>query len=434
MKVFQPPMTQRALRDVVAEYEAKSEGLETALATFKQAATDLESASNIGGEYGGQIWGRGGNPNPWESTCRAVLLKAAWKHVYKGMHINKLATAKERKQFEVSLENPPELTLDNISATFGDYVLEPRFAMLKGLAEVFSDLDPAYKSHSKVKIGVEGLPKRIILSSVGSWGSWGYERLRDLLNALNTYEGRPHVTHAELEEFLNDADENGAGYYHGIELRRFNNGNGHLIFSPDALRDINKALAEFYGDVLPDGRERNAPKQPGTAVAKDLQFYPTPPAVADSLVSGLGSIDGYMILEPSCGQGALLEAIRRKAAQDRANVRAMGIEYNPEHAQTTRDKGFSVLTANFLDCAPKPDFDLVIMNPPFFGKHYQKHIEHARRFLKPGGMVRAIMPVTAFTDHGFVSDRWQWHDLPIASFRTSGTNINTGWADFGPAN
>lgn len=82
-------------------------------------------------------------------------------------------------------------------------------------------------------------------------------------------------------------------------------------------------------------------------------------------------------------------------------------------------------------------FDHVLMNPPFYGKHYQQHVQHARKFLNPTGVLHAILPVTALTDHGYVEQgRWgrdRWTDLPVGSFSESGTNINTGIAVFFPA-
>jgi hypothetical protein len=56
-----------------------------------------------------------------------------------------------------------------------------------------------------------------------------------------------------------------------ITVKFFRNGNAHVIFGRDALTDINRALAEFYGDVLPDVDPVNPAKAPSTAVAKDLQ-------------------------------------------------------------------------------------------------------------------------------------------------------------------
>lgn len=82
-----------------------------------------------------------------------------------------------------------------------------------------------------------------------------------------------------------------------------------------------------------------------------------------------------------------------------------------------------LLTANFLETEPTGDFDQVVMNPPFYGRHYAKHVEHALRFLRPGGRLTAVLPATARYDHGLLAGRWE--DLPVASFAESGTNINT---------
>jgi hypothetical protein len=73
------------------------------------------------------------------------------------------------------------------------------------------------------------------------------------------------------------------------------------------------------------------------------------------------------------------------------------------------------------------------MNPPFYGRHYAKHVRHAFKFLKPGGTLKAILPATARYDHGELDDmipksRWgdsAWRDLPVGSFSESGTNVNT---------
>lgn len=82
-----------------------------------------------------------------------------------------------------------------------------------------------------------------------------------------------------------------------------------------------------------------------------------------------------------------------------------------------------MLTANFLETVPTGDFDYVVMNPPFYGQHYAKHVNHALKFLKPRGKLMAILPITARYDHGLLKGRWE--DLPVGSFSESGTNINT---------
>jgi 16S rRNA G1207 methylase RsmC len=103
----------------------------------------------------------------------------------------------------------------------------------------------------------------------------------------------------------------------------------------------------------------------------------------------------------------------------------LGFVVDPGRAAQARAKGHAVVTGNFLDMSPSPDFDRVVMNPPFAGRHYIKHVRHALKFLKPGGVLISVLPATAWYDHGELKGTWQ--DLPVASFAESGTNVPTGY-------
>ena len=445
MNMHNLPAQQRRIREVVEEYEKKAAAIDQAIEDFKGAMRALEMAANIGGSFGGSVWSGGyygSAPTINAKTVEQVLRVSAWKNIYEGLNIKEIASAKDRKQFEMSLENPPEFTRDNVAATFGDYVMNHRHHILKGLAECFCDLDPAYKSHSKVKIGVEGLPKRIIVQSVGSYGSWGYDRVKDTLNALNIYRGNPHIDHKDYSELLDDAEEHGGGWYDGVEIRRFMNGNAHLIFDPETQRDINLALAEFYGDTLPDSPEEASRQRPGTAVSKNLAYYPTPTAVVARVLAQLDLSGSPKVLEPSCGCGRLMEGVRAK----NPNAIITGVEYDAGRTEEARAKGFRVHHGNFLDTAAQPVFDFVVMNPPFNGREWRRHLNHARQFLKKppegkrwgGGVLACILPASALydghlADLGLTSSRDHgWYDLPVASFAESGTNIPTGIVILGP--
>lgn len=423
------PALQRKLSDMIEEYEEKQEKLSEALKDFESAGNAIKLAATVGGTFGNVSLDTG---RIYKSDLEASLLKSAWQSAYNYLQIDRIASAEDKRRLQQSRELPPPFTIENLRATYGDYIIDPKGNILRGLAEVFCSLDQAYKSHEKVKIGVKGLPKRVILSNVGSYGSWGKDRLENLLNALAAYQGKPFVSYHELEALLKDenalledkeleeTDYNKKPikfYARGVRLRRFSNGNGHLFFEPDALRDINLALAEYYGDVLPDAEDKPSKKKQSTAVSKDLQYYPTPQEVVDRVLSEISIYEGEKILEPSCGCGRFMDAIRRKGAI------VLGIEFDAGRAQECRNKGHSVLTANFLETVPTGDFDKVIMNPPFYGKHYAQHVEHAFKFLKEGGKLIAILPATARYDHGLLNGRWS--DLPIGSFKESGTNINT---------
>lgn len=421
--------------EIVAEYDAKRAALADALAAFEDAGTALKAAATIGGTWGNVTLdtGRGIYPSVLEKS----LLQSAWRHVYDLYGLEQIASAEAKRRYEQMFSAPPPFTVENIRDQFGDLVADPWGSILRGMAEVFSQLDPAFKSHEKMKIGVKGLPKRVILDNVAGYGSWGRDRLRDILNALAAYQGKPLVDHREIEALLSGQElldswtapkgmhrEEATFPARGVWLKRFSNGNGHLFFSPEALADINRALAEYYGDVLPDCPDDDArptKQRASTAVSKDLQYYPTPVAVVERVLADLVyRMPGQRVLEPSCGCGRFMDALRAAGAD------VIGCEVDPVRAAMCEAKGHRVMRMNFLETVPTADFDQVVMNPPFAGRHYAKHVRHALKFLKPGGRLTAILPATARYDHGELDDlRPHWSDLPVGSFSESGTNICT---------
>lgn len=419
--------------EIVAEYDAKRAALADALAEFEAAGTVLKTAASIGGTWGNVTLDTGRGIYP--SALEASLLQSAWRHVYDLYGLDQIASASAKRVYEQMFSAPPPFTVENIRDKFGDLVSDPWGNILRGLAEVFSGLDPVFKSHEKMKIGVKGLPKRVILSGVAGYGSWGRDHLRDILNALAAYQGKPLVEYREMEALLSgqglldswtapkDMHREEATFpARGVWLKRFQNGNGHLFFAPEALADINRALADYYGDVLPDCPDDRPTKQrASTAVSKDLQYYPTPAAVVDRVLADLlYRMLGQRVLEPSCGCGRFMDALRAAGAE------VIGCEVDPVRAAMCEAKGHRVMLMNFLETVPTADFDQVVMNPPFYGRHYAKHVRHALRFLKPGGRLTAILPASARYDHGELDDlRPHWDDLPVGSFSESGTNINT---------
>lgn len=419
----------RRLSDVVAEYEHKLAAIPDAIEAFNKAGNALKMAASIAGTYGRENIETG---HVYDHKLAAHLLKSAWFFVYDKLEISYLASADDKRKFEQEMASPPPFTMDNLRATFGRYIEDPRGNILRGLAEVFCQLDPAYKSHDKVKIGVKGLPKRVILSNVGGYGSYGRDRLVNVVNALAAYQGKPLLNGTEIAAIMEDGDALRYGgvipaakyrkeetvVARGVWLKRFQNGNGHLFFDDAELRDINRALAEYYGDVLPDATDdKTAKRQESTAVSKDLQYYPTPEKVVERVLAELYNIKGERVLEPSCGCGRFMDALRARGAE------VIGCEVDPVRAAMCEAKGHRVMRMNFLETVPTPSFDHVVMNPPFYGRHYAKHVKHALKFLKPGGRLTAILPATARYDHGLLDGRW--NDLPVGSFSESGTNINT---------
>lgn len=436
---------QRTVADLIEEYEVKNAAIEEAIGTFDRAFTELGMAATVQGHF---IEPVGNKSYLYADHLRKNLLKSGWRAVYSRLDIDKVASAKDKKLFDQTLASPPPLTMETAKATFGDYLIRPRFHILRGLAEAFSSLDPAYRSHSKVKIGVKGLPKRVIFSFGDYCSGYSFDRFKDMVNALAAVRGQPALEWCEIlameEDFRagrearfvqRDLTRFKAGRGEdvigvpdrGITVRKFANGNAHVFFDGDSLLAINRGLAEFYGEVLPDAEPDGVKPRASTAVSKDLQFYPTPRAVIDAAMefANIPNPDHYRgrdcpvlrVMEPSCGDGRILDVLRERQQN------AFGIEYHPGRAAEARAKGHSVLTANFLEHPAQPEFDAVVMNPPFYGQHWRKHLDHALRFLKPGGTLVSILPATAHYDHKVEGE---WRDLPVASFSESGTNVPTG--------
>ncbi len=77
----------------------------------------------------------------------------------------------------------------------------------------------------------------IILSCVGSYGSWGRDRLRDVLNALAAMQGVPLLDQAELQmldEFSRSFNPTaGEVAFDGHEIKRYQDGSYHPWNPPD---------------------------------------------------------------------------------------------------------------------------------------------------------------------------------------------------------
>jgi len=204
------------------------------------------------------------------------------------------------------------------------------------------------------------------------------------------------------------------------------------VFASEAKAAIDLLL---NGEKLPD-------KNP-------LDFYATPPDIADLLVQAL-QIDwkkGPRILEPSAGDGALVKALACDNLSrhewhlavveiDRARLnRVVNV------AQENRQFRLSLASyaGDFLSVSswPQQQFDYVAMNPPFTAEGdahaYMAHIEQALKFLKPGGRLAAIVPSgcvhgSSRRHQGFrallIELGAEFRALPEKAFQRSGTGVS----------
>jgi predicted RNA methylase len=164
---------------------------------------------------------------------------------------------------------------------------------------------------------------------------------------------------------------------------------------------------------------------------RDFEFFPTPPELVAQLLLLTGLRPGMKVLEPSAGHGAI--ALSAAEVVGKNNVTCH--ELMPRNVKHLQGLGFSVDECkDFLQVVPTPVFDRVLLNPPFSQGKDMAHIEHALKFLKPGGRLGAIASTSWQTAKNAKSSAFRaWvknHAVTVeqidrGAFKASGTEVPT---------
>lgn len=166
-----------------------------------------------------------------------------------------------------------------------------------------------------------------------------------------------------------------------------------------------------------------------TRTKQDFGQFDTPDHIATAVVTMLADLQpGMTVLEPSAGIGNLA-----MAAENRGGM-VMAYELDAKRLERCRQRCALVEGSDerdFLTVEPRACYDRVIMNPPFAKQADISHVMHAFGFLKPGGVLVAIMSagVTFRSDaktrlfQNFAADG-VIERLPSNAFKESGTGVN----------
>ncbi|BBE51122.1 type 11 methyltransferase [Ferriphaselus amnicola] len=166
-------------------------------------------------------------------------------------------------------------------------------------------------------------------------------------------------------------------------------------------------------------------------VPKDeFNFFPSPPAVVERLMELADVSHGMRVLEPSAGKGAIAFA----CADAGARVDCYELMEENFVALAGDVRLGSVRHMDFLAQVPEASYDRVVMNPPFAKQADIRHVLHALRFLKLGGLLVSVMAASvAFRDNKLTADfreliRQRGGDieaLPEGAFKASGTMVRS---------
>ena len=163
---------------------------------------------------------------------------------------------------------------------------------------------------------------------------------------------------------------------------------------------------------------------------KSTDYFYTPKVAQEFLFQFFDVLNSpeTKVLEPSAGQGHLLDALKEKYPQ----IELIAVENNPYHVQRLQEKGYKVIADDFLNVQPQ-NVRGVFMNPPF--TYEIEHIKHAYDFMT---VYNSILVSVASASIKFNNDKKhkafrEWiesvngniYDMPDGSFKESGTSVNT---------
>lgn len=117
-------------------------------------------------------------------------------------------------------------------------------------------------------------------------------------------------------------------------------------------------------------------------------FYATPRWVTVAMLDAIDFPRGFNIVEPSCGDGAILDVLR-----ERYDARALrGIELDVARGQEARRRiGCTITLGDYLAWAPRPGAEpsWIVGNPPF--SLAQRFVEHSLSIVDDGCRITFLL-------------------------------------------
>lgn len=161
----------------------------------------------------------------------------------------------------------------------------------------------------------------------------------------------------------------------------------------DVLRFIGARLDKFTAEFDYDPKEplRYITQMGCVPDVVSHQFYPSSRLISEYVESLLSPGEDDSILEPSAGQGGLLQAVS-------TTVSTVCIELDALNCAVLRAKGYeNVIEDDFLAWSsknPSRKFSCVALNPPYADKRAQLHLSAAAGHLESGGRLAAVLPLS----------------------------------------
>lgn len=172
--------------------------------------------------------------------------------------------------------------------------------------------------------------------------------------------------------------------------------------------------------------------------AREDDWFPTPPEIADLIVERARVVQNSIVLEPSAGEGAIVEAIKERGPR---NALVDCIEKDEKRWTTLMAKQANrgwprtnVFCGDFMaQEVTEPEYTQVCMNPPFSRGQECAHVTKAFSMLQRGGRLVSVMSagITFRRDQKYatlwsqINECGHIEHLPDDAFKASGTSVRT---------
>lgn len=185
-----------------------------------------------------------------------------------------------------------------------------------------------------------------------------------------------------------------------------------------------KPKAEPAGGWAPVNEVADAKKS-----RKERASFYTPLALVAKLVEWADLHTGMRVLEPSAGDGRIVHALREFGV-----THVDVCELEPAMHERIRAAGGTLVGTDFLEFAAGTEvgsYDRIVMNPPFHGREWEKHLEAAWGLLAPGGLILCVAPDSARQRMDRCKPKLTgcahatYEQLPADLFAESGAKVST---------
>ncbi len=163
---------------------------------------------------------------------------------------------------------------------------------------------------------------------------------------------------------------------------------------------------------------------PAARAVSAWQLFQTPEPLAARLITLADIRPGHAVLEPSAGLGRLLDPLK---STHPAGCGVTACEIDPTLCGHLFDlfPGVRLWQGDFLAREARPEFDRIVMNPPFHLRADITHVRHALAFLRPGGVLAGLCMGTRHREEALRPLADYWEPLPRGTFREAGTDVAT---------